>query len=577
MKYLSNSSKLLSIGLLLLVAMHHLTGCRTGRTGRTGKDSVAVQPADSVTSAKLMVSAMYIDASKEKILGNFSRAIDLLDQVLKQNPKHHPSYFQLADIHHIGGDYASALYYIEKAISLDGDNVWYQVLHGDLLLKAGRYRDAVVVYREVIRQQPTRRIWHEALAHAQRMGGQGMAAADTYREILDEFGFDEEIFLKMLDIYESAGRHRRVEQSLQWLIESYPFETRYLGALAAFYYHRGQPDKALPLWQEILRLEPRNGEVRFDLANYYRSKGDDERAYRELYEAFKSPNLSIDAKVVVMTSYYHVTEKYPQLLEEAYNLLDMMVDRHPENPKGWSVYADFLYRDGRYREALEQFQRVVALDSTKYLVWEQLLRCAWLVYDFDALRTQGARALSIFPEQSLLYLFHGMGQLYGNNLSGALVTFEQGRFFVVMNDTLEYELQHAMARAMELSGRPAQAREIYRKTLRQGLLKPYMVADHYRYAVLWSDAEHLENLRMSPAVRNALTPSLHAVCQVWINLAGNRERGADQIQQLVSQYPEHYLVMEHVADMYHHLEKGVETEKAREKARDLSNGNNLWP
>jgi tetratricopeptide (TPR) repeat protein len=563
-----------SVSALLLLAM--VPGCRSGSAvmGSSGIDSRG----DSITSSMLVVSAIYIDASKEKILGNFSRSIALLEQCLKQDPVHHPSYFQLADIHHIGGEYTSALYYIERALSLESGIVWYHVLYGDLLLKAGRYREAEDVYREVIRRQPGQRLWHEALAFSQRMAGKEMAAADTYRYILDAFGYDEEIFLKMLDVYEKGGRLRKVEQSLQWLIRSYPYETRYLGALAAFYYHRGKASKALPLWHEILRLEPQNGEVRFDLANYYRSRGEDEKAYRELYEAFSTPNLSIDAKIVVMQSYYQVTERYRELLPEAYILLGIMTDRHPENPKGWAMYGDFLFRDGMFAEALAMMQRVVLLDSTRYMVWEQLLRCAWLVSDFGVLRSQGERALNIFPDHALLYLFHGMGQLYGNDPDKALVTFEQGRFFQIMGDTIEADFLHGMARAYEISGKPERAGEFYRQALRSEGISYTMLAEQFRYAVLWSDGEHLELVRRRASVmlgRTASLPPMWRICEIWGLVRQDSVTAVARLQKLLEEYPAHYHVMEHASDIFGHLGMEAKASHATETAMRLSNGNML--
>jgi predicted Zn-dependent protease len=562
---------------LVMVLFAGLQSCRIG--------SDITQPADGVkefvdesgvtTSASLVVSDIFINASREKILGNFSRSVELLKEGVKRDPKHHPSYFQLADVHHIVGEYYEALEYIQMAINLEKDNIWYHALHGDLLLKTGNYDEAARVYDIMVSMQPGHQMWHEARAHSLAMAGDSKVAATAYRNILKQFGYDEEVFLKMLDLYERDKRHRKVEQSLQWLIAEYPYESRYLSALAAFYYHRGKGNKALPLWQEILRLEPNNGEVRFDLANYYRSRGEDERAFQELYQAFSSPNLSIDAKIMVAHSYFQITERYPELLPEAYQLLEMMVDRHPENPKGWSMYGDFLYRERRFEDAWDKFHKVTKLDSTRYLVWEQLLRCAWHANNFTSLRKDGERALEAYPAQALIYLFRGMGLLYGDQPEEALVVFGQGRFFTGFNDTLEAGMIHGMARAYELLGKPEKALEHYQKAAKKGHLGSSMVADQCRFAVTWSEKQYLNELELM--IRNQFQAGdpVGNLCNIWLMVAHDPENGLRQLQSHTAQHSDNYLVMEHAAAMYSYLEREQEAEAAVEAARRLSTGNKM--
>ncbi len=559
---------------MVMLCLLVFSGCRPqGDLGASFKPSV--NPGDSVTSFMMAVSGMYIDASKEKILGNFSQAIQLLKDCIKTDPGHHPSYYQIADVYHITGDYREALYWIEEALKLEGTNIWYRVLYGDILLKLGRYKDADDVYTGVIKTQPGKRMWYEGKAYAQDMSGNVKGAAETYKSILERFGYDEEIFLKMLTIYEKSNDHRRVEQSLKWLIEKYPYETKYLGALAAYYLHRGRGSRALPLWQEILRLEPENGEVRFDLANYYRSRGEDNKAYEQLLEAFSSPNLSIDSKIVVLLSYYNLSEKYPSLIPEAYNLLEVVVMKHPENPKGWSMYGDFLFRDRSYEAAWHKMKKVVELDSSRYLVWEQLLNCAWIMRDYVSLREDGEKALRIFPEQSLLYLYHGTGLLYGEKPEDALVTFRQGIYFAGLNDSISAALEHGMARVYELEHKAPKAEEYYQRALKKGYVSNAMAADQLRFAVTWSYKEQLQQLNALISSRPSGDPML-LICDLWNRLQkGGRNEVEAPLRMLTEKYPGHYLVMEHATDIYIHVGMKDEAAQTWVNALKLSKGNLL--
>jgi tetratricopeptide (TPR) repeat protein len=558
---------LLIVAVVLLVAV----GCKSGKEIQAVKP--AVPTSDTVTSAMMELSGMYIEGSREKILGNFQRATEIFQACLKVNPGHHPSHFQLADIHHITGDYTEALHWCEMAIRHDPANIWYKVLYGDVLLKLGRYPEAVKVYEEINRLKPGKRMWFEARAFAQIHAGDPKGAAITYQGILDRFGFDEAIFLKMLGIYEKQHNYRQMETSLKWLVQKFPYETRYLGMLASWYHGRNNASKALPLWQEILRLEPGNGEVHFEMANYYRSKGEDAKAFNALLEAFSSPNLSIDAKVVVMLSYYNLSEQYPALIPEAYQLLDLMVTRHPENPKGWSMYGDFLFRDRNYEEALLKMRRVTQLDSSKYLVWEQLLQCAFVLHDYTTLVQEGARAFRIFPDRALMALYYGTGLLYGNQTDDALKTLRQGQFFVGFNDTLDAAYLHAMARCYEANGEMERAWEYYRKANSKYPASGVIASDYQRIKLIHSAHDHPGGAYSVPWLDPGSDP-LKQIAGLWSRLGGpSADQVGNDLKKIVDAHPDDYQVMELSGALYSWLGMPDEARKVWSRGIILSKGN----
>ncbi|MFO7723817.1 MAG: tetratricopeptide repeat protein [Bacteroidales bacterium] len=528
---------------------------------------------DVVTSAMMEISAKYIEASREKIIGNLTTAERLLQECLKADPKHHPSMYQLADISHMRGNYADALYWIGEAEKLDNSNVWYKVLHGDLLLKSGQYREAVAIYREINTLKPGKRIWFEACAYAQKMAGDQKGAAATYQEILDHFGYDESIFMKMIGVLEESGNQKRVEESLQWLVHKFPYDTRYLGYLASHYYGRNLPAKALPLWEEILRLEPANGEVRFELANYYRDRGEDDRAFQELFQAFSTPNLSIDAKIVVLMSYYELTEKdNPVMLGEAYKLLEVMVERHPENPKGWSMYGDYLYRDQRFEASLNMMKRVVELDSSRYLVWEQLLDCAMIINDFTTLTHYGERALRYFPEQARLYLWHGEGLFHMERYAEALEVFRKGYFFTGFSDSLSCALLHAMARSNQQLGDMAKAGEHYQRALEKGFITPALLADYAAFVAVEKQNGKISLLKEALAKKNGEHP-LEKLAAFWIQRMENEHAEiSGDLSGMMEAYSASYPFLLRAGFLWQELGNKSAARDAWEKALRLSNG-----
>lgn len=441
-------------------------------------------------------------------------------------------------------------------------------------MKMGQYDDAVKVFSAINRLKPEKKIWWEAKAYTQNAGGNVKGAIQTWQHILDQFGFDEILFFKMLDASRKSGNIRQTEQSLRWLTEKFPYETRYLGMQAAFYVEQNKGSKAMELWNEILRIEPGNGEVHFELANYYRSRGEDRKAFEELLFAFKSPNLNIDAKIVVLLSYYNLTEKYPEMLPEAYQLLKLTIDNHPENPRGWSMYADYLFRDDRFSEALEMFNRVVDLDSTKYPVWEQLLNAAFRLNDFTTMRIQGAKALRLFPDQAPLYLMHGIGLLYGSEYQIAIEILNRGYFFTGFSDTISSEILHLMARAYELNGDGVKAADHYKRAVAKDFGGASLLADQVRFFALHQQQKSTDGSVDMVMYANDSAP-LIKMASLWKMATRKTDASALtlDLSTLLQTAGDYYLMLEHAGDLYEYLGMKDEAKKVRQQALLVSKGN----
>lgn len=554
--------------LVLAVWLGILSGCSSSR--KTGQ--ITSLNTDSLTKELLMVSDKYLEASKEKILGNFETSRKLLEECLKLDPNHHPSHYQLADIGHITGNYASALVSAEKAVALDPGNGWYKVLQADLLMKLERYSEAVAVFKELNSIWPQKRIWYEGLAKAQQMSGKTAESIKTFELILSTFGFDEVIFFKMTDLLEKTGKPSKVEEKLRQLVKDYPYNTLYMGYLAGMYVKHGKEDKAFPLWREILRLDPGNGEVHFEMAGYYRRKGDDAKAYEELLQAFSTPNLSIDAKIVVLLSYYNLTEQHPSLLPQAYSLLDLTVKHHPDNPKGWSMYADFLVREQRYREAVELFRRVTAIDSTRYLVWEQLLMCADALNDFTLLVQEGIRGVDQFPDQAVLYLYYGKGLLYTGRTEDARKFLARGYLFAGFNDTLSQRFLQIMANAAMMGKLYDQAADYFSKGMMKGVPTSWFLCDYMRFFAISGRKDKVQSV-MDVAAAKPQTDPWKQLLLLWHPMA-QRTTGEvkEGVETLITNFGHNFYVMESAGALCQNAGLTELAIVCRQKALAASNG-----
>jgi tetratricopeptide (TPR) repeat protein len=79
---------------------------------------------------------------------------------------------------------------------------------------------------------------------------------------------------------------------------------------------------------------------------------------------------------------------------------------------------------------------VVALDSGKYVIWQQLMLLDSELNDNAALLIDSKKAMELFPEQAEPYFFYGIAQYRAKNYKEAIKALSSGKGFIYNDDTL---------------------------------------------------------------------------------------------------------------------------------------------
>jgi len=379
---------------------------------------------------------IYYEASKQKILGNYDKAIELYKSGLELDPMDAAAMFEIASIYTDQGKIADALPYAENAVTTDPVSKWYKILLVRLYQAQANYTEAGKIIDKLVLAEPENIEYYEDQALNSIYQGDYKSAIKAYDLLEQKIGINEDISLQKQKIYVMMGKPEKAIEEIQKLSNASPDETRYLEMLAEAYMAGGMYDKALELYNRILAIDPGNPYINISLSDYYRKQGDRVKSLEYLKAGFSNPGLDIDTKVSILLAYYSVTEFYTSYREEAFELATILVSTHPNDPKAHSIYADFLMQDKRYEEARNSFRKVLSIDSTKYLIWEQLLFAESELRDNEAMASESKRALALFPDQPMLYLFAGAASFQLKDYESAAKYFKNGANFVVFNDKM---------------------------------------------------------------------------------------------------------------------------------------------
>ncbi|MGP8216980.1 MAG: tetratricopeptide repeat protein [Bacteroidia bacterium] len=382
-------------------------------------------------------TATYFEGSKEKILGNYDKALAIFNQCLAIDPYNAAANYQMADILQNFKQPDSALVYAKRAVQAEPSNKWYIDIYAQCLQETGKYKDMIGIYEELIEKYPDEIDYYYKLALAQIESSEFEKAADTYDKIEQkEGGYSEEITKEKIKIYERIKNYAKEEDQVRRLIAHDSTNIENYDLLGDVYEMEGKSDKAFELYKKMENQYPNEPSIHLSLADYYRSKHDEKKSFEELYDAFKQPTMDIDTKIKILLSFYSYSNGHDSLQTQAELLCGAMVQAQPDNPKAHTMYGDFLSRSGDYKDARDQYKITLSEDSGKFMIWSQLMAIDIQLNDFDDLAKVSAGAISLFPNQPESYLFNGVACNQQKKYDVAAASLNKGIEYVVNNNTL---------------------------------------------------------------------------------------------------------------------------------------------
>jgi tetratricopeptide (TPR) repeat protein len=486
------------IFLLLIV---FISSCHVfNKSGSSNTKKVELSPRE-----KLEVTAILIDAEKEKFLGNYEKSATLFAKCITKDPNNGAAMYELAKIFKQGKNFGNAITLAKGAIKTDQKNEWYQLELADIYQQSKNYKEAIVIYNNLIKQHPENLDYYYDLASLCIYNGKFLDAIKTYDLIEEKTGLSEETSLQKHNIYIYLKKPLEAIKELQAISDKFPHETKYLGYIADIYLKNKMLDKAFETYNKILAIDPNNSFVLLSLADYYKVIGNKDKSYEYIKLAFANPYLEIDTKMNILLQYYAITEVNSDLKEQAFTLVKILVETHPNEAKSHSIYGDYLYREKQFKEALNEFEKVVAIDSGKYIVWEQMLIISAEMNDYKSMLDKSSRVLELFPEQPLPYLFNGIANYQYKMFDKSLESLNNGIKLVVENNSLLVQFYTYIGDSYNQLKNNQLSDEAFDKALEIDSKNSYILNNYSYYLSL--RAEKLDKAEKMSQKANELNPN----------------------------------------------------------------------
>ena len=514
---------------------------------------------------------LFFMAEKEHNLGNIEKARSMYLDLYKMTSFNATVCYRLAEIYTGNRNSESALFYAERAVSLDPENKWFKLGLAAVCRNFHFAEKEIEVLKQLIELEPENPDYRFDLSVAYHNNEQPKKAIKELDKLEEIIGINSLISEQKKQIFLDQGDIESAAKELRKLIEAYPKELNYYGILGQMYKVNGLEKEALEVYNTMLEIAPNDPRPHLDLADYYRDKGKTEKSISHLKRALNSPNLDIDQKIPTLLSLYSATEFDTVLKKEAYEMLEGVLEINSNDPKAYSIYGDFLSRDGRNHEALAAYKKAVNLDGgNKFQIWEQILLIEIQTEMFDSLAVDGPRAVERFPNQPMPYLFSGLALINVGEMEEAIDYLEEGLNYVIGNRRLKEQFYTQLADVCHRLEQHNKSDGYFDKALAINSQNP-TVLNNYAY-YLSVRGKKLEQALDMTIKSNALSPENPTFLDTWawvLYKKGNYAEALDKIERVVQLMSKpNSEILEHYGDI---LVKNDQKAKALEQYQKAKN------
>ncbi len=450
---------------------------------------------------------IFIDASREKVLGNYENAAYLFKEVLKRDKNNHAAAYELARLYDVLDNVDKAMASIKMAINGDPQNPWYQMFLADILDRKGKYKDGAKIFEKLVSEAPYNEYYYIKWAFLLMKAKKPEKSIEVYSMLEERIGISEEISRKKQALYLGIGQPDKAIETYQMLIKSDPHNIEYYHLLASLYRQLEDQDNAAKTYERILEIDPNDAKASIALADRQKVEGDDVSYLNSLQPVFSKPDVDIDLKIKEILPYIRQVVDTPNepVMNATLQLATILEEQHPKEAKAYSVSGDLLYYSGRKRQALKKYLKARSLNNTIYSIYDQIMYINLETNSYDTLLTISNEAIDLFPNQAGAYYFNGVALDFQQKNQAAISSYQQALLMARKNPRLQFDLYARLGGVYHRMGKHTLSDTNMDKALQLNP-KDFNLLNNYSF-YLAERGVQLEKAKKMSALANELRPN----------------------------------------------------------------------
>jgi len=394
---------------------------------------------------------IFTEAVKQKLLGNSSESLKLLEQCIVMNPVADAAYYQIAQILLTGGDLSNGKKFALKAYNVDESNIWYMSLLAGIYYQEKNLDSAVIFYEKLVRIYPERDEIMLTLGNIYSEKGDNKKAEETYNYLESKYGLNENIAMSQVKNLVNAGDFKGAEEKIKKLIAETPDEVLYNGILAEIYRSQGETEKALDVYNKLVDMDPNDPQTQMSVGDFLLEN----HSYNELFAVLNTIILNDQIPKEQKISLFAKCLENDTLVMTRGNDLELVVRVMEATYKGDMIVnlmrPEYYEKAGKKDLAIKRLEELISETPDNYYAWEKLLLLYSETGDYDQLLVKGEECATRFNRSYLAKILY------------ASAATEKGKYDIALEEIRKAKILAGEEKQLLVQALTMEADVFYRK------------------------------------------------------------------------------------------------------------------
>jgi tetratricopeptide (TPR) repeat protein len=362
----------------------------------------------------------YVEAIKQKLMGNNGDALEYLELCIKINKLSDAVYYQMAQIIAASGDFNNAKNYLKKALFIEPKNLWYMMMLSSIYYQSKDLDSAIIYYEKATRDFPKNENLKISLGKLYSEKKDYEKAVKIFEDIDKRLGVNETSTVYTIKNLISANRYLEAEERTKLLLKEFPDEVVYNGLLAEIYHEKGENEKAIEVYNNLVQRNPDNPQIELALCDFLINSKKYDDLLIMLNQVSLNRSIRSEDKISLFARILEIKEVIKTRPEQLLLALKILEDSYVNDDIIPLLRTDFLVKSGKLKDASTRLEEIIKVNKNNYYAWEKLLIVYLQEKEYTKLEQRGEECATMFNRSFLAKLLYANGAMENKNYDVAL-------------------------------------------------------------------------------------------------------------------------------------------------------------
>jgi tetratricopeptide (TPR) repeat protein len=382
---------------------------------------------------------VFVEAVKQKLMGNGGDALRYFEQCLKINPQSDAVYYQMALIVTSGGDTNNGKKYASKALSLDGKNIWYLMMLGGIYYQEKNLDSAIIYYEKAVKYFPEKENLQLTLGNLYSENSNYEKAREVFDSFDSKYGVNETSTLSAIKSLMASKKYDEALIKVNLLLKEYPDEILYNGLLAEIYRDKGDNENALLVYNQLIEKNPGDPQTQLSFCDFLISEMNFKDLFTFLNTVILNDKIRVEDKVSLIARLIELPDLVKEDNESLLLTLLVLESAYKNDNIVPLLRPELLVKAGRLDEAAGLLEATIKINKQNYYAWEKLLLIYMQKKDFTNLMIKGEECASLFNRSFLAKVLYANGALENSKYDLALEELRKAE--ILAGENKDYIMQ----------------------------------------------------------------------------------------------------------------------------------------